>query len=199
YDRSDLQSIVVIQRQLELGLVWQVHNKVSRLSPVGKAITLHIPLLPGENVISANAVVKDGFIDLRLGAQEESATWESNLEVTPKIKLATRVGDPWVERWDLEASPVWNVKLSGLPPIFEPQNPALVPVWQPWPGESVELAVSRPEAIAGATVTVNRATHEIFLGDRQRTSRLTLSLRCSLGEDFLVEVPAAAEITSLTL
>src|SRR5262249_25717957 len=79
------------------------------------------------------------------------------------------------------------------------QNPALVPVWQPWPGESVELAISRPEAIAGATVTVNRATHEITLGARQRSSRLTLMLRCSLGEDFLVELPAAAEITSLTL
>ncbi len=199
YDRSDLQSIVAIHRQIELGLVWQVHTKVSRLSPVGKAITLHIPLLPGENVISANAVVKDGFIDLRLGAQEESAGWESSLEVTPQLKLATRAGDPWVERWDLEASPVWNVTLSGLAPIFESRNPALVPVWQPWPGESVELAISRPDAIAGATVTVNRATHEIALGDRQRVSKLSLALRCSLGEDFLIDLPADAEITSLTL
>ncbi len=144
-------------------------------------------------------VVKDGFIEVRLGAQEQSTGWESNLEVTPKLELATRVGDPWVERWDLEASPVWNVKLSGLAPIFEPRNPVLVPVWQPWPGEVVELAVSRPEAIAGATVTVNRGVHEISLGARQRVSKLTLSLRCSLGEDFLIDLPADAEITSLAL
>ena len=199
YDRTDLQSIVAIHRQVELGLIWQVRTKVVRLSPVGKAVTLRIPLLPGENVLTSNAVVKDGYIDVRLGAQEESTGWESNLEVTPTLKLATRVGDPWVERWDLEASPVWNVTLSGLAPIFEARNPALVPVWQPWPGEGVELAISRPDAIAGATVTVNRGIHEISLGARQRVSKLSLSLRCSLGEDFLIGLPADAEITSLTL
>lgn len=46
-------------------------------------------------------------------------------------------------------------------------------------------------------MTVSRAVHEIRLGRRQRTSRLELSLRCSLGEDFLVELPADAEVTGL--
>ena len=71
-------------------------------------------------------------------------------------------------------------------------------MWHPWPGEGVELAVSRPEAIAGATVTVLGGTHEIALGKRQRVSKLDLSLRCSLGEDFLVELPKDADVTSLS-
>jgi len=71
-------------------------------------------------------------------------------------------------------------------------------VWKPWPGEMVELQISRPDAIAGATVTVERGTHKIGLGKRQRTSTLTLSLRCSLGEDFLIALPADAQTTSLT-
>jgi len=93
-----------------------------------------------------------------------------------------------------------NQFLSGLAPIFEaegedlvPGTAELVPVWRPWPGESVTLAITRPEAIAGATITVSRVTHEITLGKRQRTSELDLSLRCSLGEDFLVQLPANAE------
>ena len=57
--------------------------------------------------------------------------------------------------------------------------------------------MSRPEAIAGATVTILGGTHEIALGKRQRVSKLDLSLRCSLGEDFLVDLPADAEVTSL--
>ena len=198
YDRTDLQSMVAVDRQLELGLIWQVRTTVRRLSPVGKAIALRVPLLPGENVLSSNAVVKDGFIEVRLGAQQDSFEWESGLAATPKLNLATRTGDSWVERWTLVASPVWNVALSGLPPIFEPGNPELVPVWQPWPGEGAELSISRPEAIAGATVTVGKGTREISLGQRQRTSKLTLALRCSLGEDFLVDLPADAEVTSLT-
>jgi hypothetical protein len=58
--------------------------------------------------------------------------------------------------------------------------------------------MTRPEAVPGATVTVARGSHEIRLGKRQRTSSLTLALRCSLGEDFLVELPAAATASSLT-
>ena len=198
YERQDLQSVAVIDRSLELGLVWQVRTTVTRLSPVGKAVALRVPLLPGENVLSSNATVRDGFIDVRLGAQEPSFTWESGLPVTPALPLATRAEDTWVERWHLVASPIWNVTLAGLAPTFEPGNPDLVPVWQPWPGESVALTISRPEAIAGATVTVSRATHRITLGRRQRVSQLELNLRCSLGEDFLIDLPAEAEITSLT-
>ncbi len=198
YERQDLQTIALIDRRLELGLVWQVRSTVSRLSPLGKAVSLRIPLLPGENVLSANSAVRDGFIEVRLGAQEPAFSWESSLTPVNQIQLATRTNDTWVERWQVTASPVWNVALSGLVPLFEPGNADLVPVWKPWPGESVTLAISRPEALAGATVTVSRATHEIHLGRRQRVSKLDLSLRCSLGEDFLVELPANAEITSLT-
>jgi hypothetical protein len=136
-------------------------------------------------------------MEIRLGAQERSTAWESELPSDTKLSLATRAGDTWVEKWRLVASPVWNVTLSGLTPTFEEPDARLVPVWHPWPGEKVDLTVNRPEAIAGATVTVNRATSELVLGKRQRTAQLTLSLRSSLGEDFLVELPADAEVTSL--
>src|SRR5205823_8563151 len=47
YDRQEVQSIAVIDRSLELGLIWQVRTTVTRLSPVGKAVALRVPLLPG--------------------------------------------------------------------------------------------------------------------------------------------------------
>jgi hypothetical protein len=198
YNRQDFQTVAAVDRNLELGLVWQVRSKVTRLSPQGRAIALRIPLLSGENVLTANAVVRDGFIEVRLGANESEFAWESELPVTDRLRLATQAGDSWVERWRLVASPIWNLVISGLAPTFEPGNPELIPVWNPWPGEGVELAVSRPEAVPGATITVTRATHEIAVGKRQRVSKLDLSLRSSLGEDFLVNLPAEAEVTSLT-
>ena len=198
YDRQDYQSLIVVERRLELGLVWQVRTTVSRLSPGGKAVALRVPLLAGENILSSNAVAKDGFIEVRLGAQEPAFTWESEISIAHDLKLASKPDDSWVERWSLVASPVWNVTRAGLAPIFEPGNPELVPVWHPWPGESVDLAISRPEAIAGATVTVHNGTHAVTLGKRQRTARLDLSLRCSLGEDFLIGLPAGADVTALT-
>ncbi len=197
YDRQDFQSVVAVDRHIELGLIWQVQTTVRRLSQTGKAIVLRVPLLPGENVLAANAVVVDGSIEVRLGAQENAFSWNSELPIVPELTLTTRPTDSWVERWTLTASPVWNVALSRLPPVFEPSSSELIPVWQPWPGESVDLVISRPEAIPGATVTVSKVQQETALGKRQRTSRLILTLRCTLGQDFPVTLPEDSEVTSL--
>ncbi|HEY5954038.1 MAG TPA: hypothetical protein VIT18_06720, partial [Terrimicrobiaceae bacterium] len=199
YERQEFQTVAAVERNLQLGLVWQVQTTVSRLSPDGRAIAIRVPLLAGEKVLSANAVVRDGLVEVRLGANDGEFSWESELPVTSKIELKTKAGDPWVERWHVLVSPVWNLAISGLAPTFEPVTSQLVPVWQPWPGESTELTVSRPEAIAGATVTVDSAKHDITLGKRQRVSQLNLSVRSSLGEDFQVDLPAAADISSLSV
>jgi len=197
YDRQEFVSLATVERRIELGLVWQVRTTVRRLSPTGKAIALRVPLLEGENVLSSNAQIADGRIDVRLGAQQDSYSWESELVATPELKLKTNPADTWTEAWHLIASPVWNVGISGLAPIFEPGNPDLVPVWRPWPGEEVMLSITRPEAIPGATVTIDKAMHEATPGMRQMTSQLTLNLRCSLGEDFLIGLPSGAEVTGL--
>ncbi len=200
YDRQDFTALALADRRIELGLTWRAYTTVTRLSPPGKAISLRVPLLPGENVITQNTLVADGMIEVRLGAQEKSVSWESEIPPSDNIHLATAAADTWVERWHLVVSPVWNIGITGLAPFFEVGSyPGLVPVWSPWPGESADLAVSRPEAIPGATVTVGSAAHDITLGKRQRTSILDLKLRSSLGEDFLIGLPSGAEVTALTL
>ncbi len=198
YDRQEVQTVAAVDRQLEFGLTWQVHTTLTRLSSAGKAAAFRIPLLPGESVLAANAIVKDGYIEVRLGAPEQLFAWDSDLSIGNTLQLTTRGGDTWVERWHLVASPIWDVTIKGLPPIFESSEADLVPAWQPWPGESVEFAISRPESIAGATLTIDRANHEMTLGRRQRVSQLDLSVRSSVGEDLLLELPANAEVSTLT-
>jgi hypothetical protein len=198
YEQQNLDAVVQVDRTLEIGLQWQVRTEVRRLSKAGRAVSLRIPLLPGENVLTAGRTALDGFVEVRLGAQDTVVAWESSLAITNILPLSSRAADTWVERWRLVASPVWNIALAGLPPVFEAGNAELIPVWQPWPGESVTLSLQRPEAIPGNTVTIHRVQHSASLGQRQRTSELELGVRSSLGEDFLLELPAAAEITRLT-
>lgn len=199
YDRQDFSTLVSVERRIEVGLVWHVHTTVNRLSTGGKAISLRVPLLGGENVLSSNARIKDGAIEVRMAAQQDTFDWESEITPSASLSLSTNIADSWTEIWQLIVSPVWNVGISGLAPVFEQDNPDLVPVWHPWPGESVKLSFSRPQAIPGATVTVEKATHEVTSGMRQTTSLLTLALRCSLGEDFPVTLPAGAEVVTLSL
>jgi hypothetical protein len=199
YDRKDFHAIVAVDRHLEVGLIWQVHNKVTRLSAVGKAISLRVPLLAHERVLSPNTVVRDGLVEVRLGANEETFSWESELPIGDDIALTAAETDQWVERWHLVTSPVWNVSQSGLAPIFESQEENLIPVWRPWPGENVTLQFSRPEAVSGDTITVQRVKHEVTLGSRQRNSKLAFDVECSLGEDFAIDLGSEAEISSLTV
>lgn len=197
YDRKDFNAVVQVDRALEIGLRWQVSSYVRRLSSQGKAVSLRIPLLPGEKVLTSGVQVKQGSVEVRLAANQSSFSWVSELDETAQVKLKAAESAQWVERWQLISSPVWHVSLHGLKPVFESSNRDLIPVWKPWPGESVELSFSRPEAVSGATMTVKRVKHRLNLGQRNRTTTLKMDVQCSIGEDMLFDIPQDAEVISL--
>ncbi len=199
YDRRDFQPAVAVEREFEIGLVWQVRSSLQRLTSGGKAVALSIPLLPGERVLASDFNVENGRIDVRLGANQQRVSWESELPQTDQLILESTAEDSWVERWKLLASPVWNVTFEGLSPVYESGGSGLRPVWNPWPGETVNLSFSRPEAIPGATMTVRSVEHDTRVGTRQRASRLQLDLQASLGQDFSLELAPVAEVTSLKI
>jgi hypothetical protein len=199
YDRTDFNAIVVVDRYLEIGLVSKVHNTVTRLSLPGKAVSMQVPLLEGESVLTASRDVNDGLIAVQMGATQQSFSWDSELPVGGDIRLNAQPSDQWVERWHLITSPVWNVTLTGLAPIFESDEQDLIPVWHPWAGETVTMTVSRPVAVSGEIVTVQNVKHATTFGSRRRTSKLELDLECSLANDFIIEVDAEADVTSLII
>ena len=144
YDQRNFYPIVAVDRRLEVGLVWKVTSTVERLSSTGKAISLKIPLLAGERVLTSNVIVKQSTIEVGLSVGQTSFTWDSELPRETELRLVAQETDQWVERWHLATSPVWNVNLSGLTPVFEPQDQDLIPAWYPWPGEEVALTFSKP-------------------------------------------------------
>lgn len=198
YDRRDFEPLVVIERHLELGLVWQVRTTARRLTDKGPAIAITVPLLPGERLLTSNLTTVDQRAEVRLGAQEEAVEWRSELTPSESLTLQSEVSDRWVERWYLEASPVWNVALEGIAPLYESTEGSLIPVWRPWPGESVTLRATQPEAIRGQTMTVREVAYATQLGGYQRSATLTLDVHASIGHEMSIELPADAEVTGLT-
>lgn len=199
YDRKDFHVIVAVDRHIETGLIWQVRNELTRLSAPGRAVSLRIPLLEGERVLSSNVIVQDGYVEVRLGAGQEGFQWTSELPIGRDINLSAPKTEQWVERWHLLTSPVWNVAYTGLSPIFEVDEKKLIPVWKPWPGETTSLEFNKPFAISGPTITVKRVQHDITLSSRQRSTRVKVDIECSLGGDFAVTLPGDAEITSVEM
>lgn len=198
YDRPDTRPALLVTREIELGLVWRVRTTVSRLSPAGRLATLRVPLLPGEKVVSAGRNIEGGIIEIRLGPDAKESSWEGELSPANELTLATQATDTWTEQWRLIASPVWNVSFAGLLPTYEQSGKQLTPFWQARPGESAQISVSRPSAVAGSAVTIDSANHNVTPGRRQRSSFLELKLRTSLGEDFPIQLPSGTEIIALT-
>jgi hypothetical protein len=199
YDQRNFRSVVVVDRVLEIGLVWKIHNTVTRLSAPGKAISLQIPLLAGERVLSSNLTIANGVVGVNLGADAMGFQWESDLGQQEEMLLEAKPSAQVVERWSLITSPMWNVGHEGLQPIFEANREELIPVWHPWPGEKVQLRFRKPVAVTGKTLTIKELTQGLALGNRQRNSTLAIQVESSLGGEFEIDIEDADTITSLSL
>ena len=197
YDQKNFRSVVQVDRAFEIGLVWKIHTTVRRLSSVGKAISVQVPLVPGERVLTSNIAQSDGNIEVNLNAEATTVEWDSELGFESELLLQSKASNGMVERWSVNPSPVWNIGFEGLQPIYESHRPELIPVWNPWPGEQVRLTFRKPMAVIGKLLTIKEVTESLVLGSRQRTSRLEVQVESSLGGDFPLKIPESGTVTSL--
>ena len=68
-----------VERVLELDLDWRVRTTVYRVSPTQGALTMDIPLLPGEHIVSGEFSVTDDRVLVSMNPQQQAVTWTSNL------------------------------------------------------------------------------------------------------------------------
>jgi hypothetical protein len=197
---GDLPPFLQVERVLHLGLTWRVDTRVSRLSPPGVPATISVPLLPGESVTTAGVRVQKGAAQVSLGPQTPEVAWTSTLAPREALRLTAPRTLAWTEVWRLVASPVWHVEVQGIPPVLGPENaPVRVPEWRPWPGESVALAISRPEGAAGQTLTIDHTSLIATPGLRSTDVSLEIQLRSSRGGRHTLVLPEGAELQSLAL
>jgi hypothetical protein len=184
-----------VERHLRLGLAWEVTTRVLRESPPDATLLLEIPLLPGESVASAHVRAEDGRAVVGLAPGVQQTQFQSLLDRREELVLAAGEPGAFAESWIVEASPVWHLEAEGIPPIHDP-SPAgrRLRAWRPWPGERVALAVTRPEGVEGATVTIDASELEVGPGLRASDATLTLHLRSSQGGQQRVVLPEGAQL-----
>jgi hypothetical protein len=194
---GELPPFLSVERTLHLGLTWQVHTRVSRLTPPGAAINLEIPLLEGESVTTPDLSVSKGKLRLALGPQAMEAAWSSVFMERDSINLEAFPG-PWTETWRLDSWPVWHVEAGGIPSVLrEPVEGTRMREWRPWPGERVGLAITRPEGVPGQTLTIDQADLSLNPGLRASDASLSMSLRSSRGAQLPLVLPEGAQLQSV--
>ena len=195
-----LPPFVRIERELTLGLTWQVETRVVRVTPPGAAVLLEVPLLPGESVTTPDVRVQGGRALASLGPQVSQAGWTSTLAQAEAIKLRAPGAVSWVEVWLVAISPIWHAEAQGIPLINRPDQPgARMLEWRPWPGETVSLAVSRPEGLPGQTLTIDQSSLAFSPGLRATDATLDFTLRSSRGGQHMITLPDDVELQSVKI
>jgi len=186
-----------VERTLRLGLSWSVETRVWRLTPTGSPVVAKVPLLPGESVMTPDMRVVDGKVEVSLAPQATVAMWSSVLAESASLTLTAPGAVPWTEAWNVEPGPLWHVSASGLPTIFQKSDAgARSFAYRPWPGESVKLAISRPGAVVGQTLTIDQSVLHLSPGLRATDATLSLRLRTSRGDRETLTLPDGAELLS---
>lgn len=189
-----------IRRVLHLGLTWQVSTTVKRISPAETPSTLYFPLIAGESVTTPGITVENRIAQIVIPAEISSFHFESSLEQASDIMLKAAVEALWTESWVLDAGPIWQCEFSGIPVVHhQDQEGQWQPEWFPWPGETVNISVSRPKPIKGSTLTINSAKLEWTPGLRLSKARLNLSILTSQGGQHDITLPDAAELQEVKI
>ncbi|MEW6367790.1 MAG: hypothetical protein AB1714_24430 [Acidobacteriota bacterium] len=198
--QESLPPFVRVEREISVGLSWLVETRVARLTPVGAAIVVEVPLLPGESITSADVRAKERKALVSMSPQATEVRWESVIAEAGSIALKAPDSVPWVEVWRLDASPMWHIETRGIPQVLSPGgSPVRVREWHPWPAETVEIDISRPEGVAGQTMTIDHSALAVMPGRRATDATLTLSYRSSRGGQHIVKLPDGADLQLLTI
>jgi hypothetical protein len=188
-----------VDRILHLGLKWTVETRIIRKSQ-GNIITAEIPLIPGEMPTSESLYITDKNVQVNLGPHDVSFSWQSVLPVGQSITLTAPKTQGWTESWHLDVSPIWHVTTTGIPEVSQ-MNPAGLrfPEYRPHPGESLTMAISRPEGVPGPTLTIDSSLLHVTPGVRATDFNLHFALHASRGTRHSISLPGGSELQKVML
>ena len=201
WESSRFPAFVRIERSIELDLEWRVVTTVYRLAPEEGALTLEIPLLDGETVLSEHVTAADGKLLVAMEPGQKSLTWVSSLERVSSLALRAAAGEPWSEVWRIEVGSIWRATFSGVPESESQQGNGVARVaeFHPRGGEQLTMTTTRPEASEGSTLAFDAVNLAVSQGERSNTTQLMLEYRSTGGSQHVLRLPDGAEISEVRI
>ena len=181
---------VRLTRSIGFGLDWIVLNRVERIAPQDGGFSISLPLLPGEHPKGDGVLVKDGRINVTFKAGESVATWSSQLDRSAQITLQAPPLGERAEVWEVGAAPMWHVDAEGVPTSASDDGLR----FDPLPGEKLQLAITRPAAVAGDSLAIDSVQLTSSTGERASDLRLELHARSTRGGEHAIDLPPGSEL-----
>lgn len=185
-----------VTRTVNLGLEWSVITGATRLAPQRGAISMLIPLLPGEAIVTQAQQVKDGAAVVDLAPDQQSLAWSSALSAGSSLSFRFPENVQWVEIWRIVVGPQWRPSISGVPQAVSDAYG-----WQldyyPRPGEVLDLSAVQPGAAPGDTLAIDKADFRVLPGQEGSQNTLELTWRSSRGGEHRLRLPEGARLKSV--
>ena len=201
WESNRFPPFVYVYRTVELGLDWRVTTSVNRIAPVQGALTLELPLVAGETVVTDDMTVEDGHILVSMNPRQSSVTWQSNIPLTSPLELTAASGVAWTETWFVGVGTVWHAEFSGVPESETGNSGSSVRMaeFHPRGGETLTIVASRPEAADGTTLAFDTVQMSVEQGARSRTTNMILRYRSTRGARHTIHLPQDADVTEVAL
>ncbi|HEX5787923.1 MAG TPA: hypothetical protein VFY03_07070 [Woeseiaceae bacterium] len=195
WESSRFPSFAEVERTLDMGLDWTVSTSVRRIAPEEGALTLRIPLLPGESVLSEQLPVAEGEILVSMAPGQNEVSWASRLPRTSPLTLAAD-DKPWKEIWRVRSGSVWGVDFEGVPESVGSgaESGVRSAEFHPREGERLTISATRPEPVAGDTLAIDAVRLRIDQGEHSRNGRVAFDYRSTRGAQHVLTLPASAEL-----
>ena len=191
---QDFPPYVRLTRNLVLGIDWSVENVAQRIAPAQGGFSLSLPLLPGEHPLGADALVQDGRLGITFNAGVDEVRWTSRLDHAATLTLTAPPLGERAEVWQVHAAPMWHVRAGGVPTSASDDGL----LFQPLPGESLQLAITQPAATPGDSLAFDRVQVTSQIGERSRDIVLAVDARSTRGGEHAITLPAGAQLQAAT-
>ncbi len=203
WEASRFPAFVRIERTFDLDLDWHVATSVHRIAPRTGAITINVPLRAQESIIDRELAVANGSVTVSMDPTQQTYSWYSSLPRQASLTLHADTDRPWQEVWRFKVGSVWAARFDGVPESQPNRSgdasSVLVREFHPRPGETLAVAIARPEAVDGSTLAFDQVTLDTTVGIHLRSSRMALRYRSTRGDSHRIGLPAAARVTSVTI
>lgn len=201
WEANRFPPFVRVSRFVELGLDWRVTTTVTRVAPATGAITLSLPLVEGESVLTPDMNVADGRMQIAMSPDQRRVSWESSLPRRSPLALESEAGAPWVDVWRVAVGSIWHAEFDGVPETETGARGRGVRIaeFNPRGGETLSIVATRPEAVDGSTLAFDAVQLAVDQGARSRTSSLRLQYRSTRGAQHVMQLPPDADVTEVML
>lgn len=186
---------VRVTRALTFDQQWQVRTTVQRIAPERGGLTVAIPLLSGELPFDNAPPLRDGQALASLAAGADELTWISRLSPADSFELIATETRGYAEEWQINVAPLLHVEAQGVPEAGTSGGSERR--FLPLPGERLQLTITRPIAVEGATLAIENVNLHVTPGQRARDSRLEFTLRSTRAGQHLLALPPDSELLGL--